>query len=1127
MSPPLAGEFELVGALGKGGMGEVWAARHRAEGWPAAVKVITDARARDPGFQAAFRNEARAMAGFDHPGIVQIFDLGTLADGSPYIAMERLEPGDLPTRVYEGGWAALRGGLQDILNALAHAHARGVVHLDLKPDNVLFDPARGSFKLTDFGVAHAMDQDLADLGDTRDERKLAVGTPAYMAPEQIRGAWRDHGPWTDLYALGCVAWELATGGSPFSRPSPLASMVAQLNDPPPPFAPIVDVPEGYEAWMRRLLAKPPGLRYRRSADALRDLLALGESVPLETSRDLRPTGIAEVFTPTLVDETPPPVTDSVSELRTLSFAPVDLDPQAPVPETWWTAADGQRAGHARPGLFGLRATPLVGREALRDSLWETLREVRADGRPRAVLLTGSSGIGKSRLAEWFGRRAHELGAATVLRAVHTPVGGPAHGLGPMLERHLVCAGLDRREVEERLAEALAGLGMEHEAPALADLVRPARSSDGPATVRLGSSGAQDLLLSRFVVALARRRTVLLWFDDVQWGGRALDFLTHLLEEPPETVGPVLVVGTVREEALVGRPMEAARVERLLEHPRVARHGLGPLSHDETRSLLHAMLDLTQELAAAIAQRAAGQPLFAVQILGDWVHRRLLVGSPEGFRLAAGAEGELSRMPEDLREVWATRVERLLRNRMAEDGHALEVAALLGGVVDEGEWRAACRAVAAEDPDALVDLLLLEGLAECDPEGPSRGWRFAHALLREWLEARAEQAGRARDHHRACAALLSDARGIDAARLAHHYLAADEPGAAIEPLEVAARAWVEAGEPEEAETALASLREALAAIGAQETDARWGEALVLESRVAEYRAELGRAVEVARAAEELAVRHGWGAVRGAIAFQLGVLASKQGEPAAARAALESAVAVASQEGDGVLLADALRQLGMTLLHHGQPETARTRLEEALSMAESLDDRVGAGRCEFGLAQLAKGLGDFPSAAAHNLRAQQHLEAAGARNVLGACHNQLGELARLQGDLGAATRHYADALRTWDAMASGNAVFAQVNLALVLVERGRYQRARAALTAVLRRFEAQHRWSLAGSVHAYLLPCEAAARSWDTFDRHLEAAERLLARTGFRDPDAARMAERAAGLCDGDRAARARAFAGNAG
>ncbi|MCO4772502.1 MAG: serine/threonine protein kinase, partial [Deltaproteobacteria bacterium] len=156
------GPFVLESILGRGGMAVVWRARHQEQGDPVAVKVLTSDGARNPLFFKTFRSEARGAAGLDHPGIVSVYDhglvddaadeasAGTLLSGSPYLVMEIAGPGTLTRHKGRLAWPELQGVLLGLLDALAHAHARGVVHRDIKPANVLVGDD-GTVKLTDFG----------------------------------------------------------------------------------------------------------------------------------------------------------------------------------------------------------------------------------------------------------------------------------------------------------------------------------------------------------------------------------------------------------------------------------------------------------------------------------------------------------------------------------------------------------------------------------------------------------------------------------------------------------------------------------------------------------------------------------------------------------------------------------------------------------------------------------------------------------------------------------------------------------------------------------------------------------------------------------------------------------------
>ena len=215
------GAFELRRCMGRGGTSEVWEAWHPASGAAVAVKLLCVGDMGTEGLAAALRSEARAVASLDHPHVV-VGRGGGERRGGPGRGAPARGPGG--GGGLAGGW---RGDRLDrplsfdetwrtvapLLSALAHAHARGLVHRDVKPSNVLYALREGRRVpvLADFGIAAQRSE-----RRPRDEG-FVVGTPGYMAPEQWTGAPREQGPWTDLYAMGCMIWRMLVGRAPFRR----------------------------------------------------------------------------------------------------------------------------------------------------------------------------------------------------------------------------------------------------------------------------------------------------------------------------------------------------------------------------------------------------------------------------------------------------------------------------------------------------------------------------------------------------------------------------------------------------------------------------------------------------------------------------------------------------------------------------------------------------------------------------------------------------------------------------------------------------------------------------------------------------------------------------------------------
>ena len=311
---------------------------------------MTGEQARQERFVDAFYREVRAVARMNHPSIVRVFDYGEIdqeiADlsdgqlypGSPYMIMELAESTLGHLSLSKIQWPHVHTILIHLLDGLAHAHARGLIHRDLKPDNVLFlsDDGDARLKLSDFGVAYAMDT----RRHLRAEDDIITGTPRYMAPEQITGELRDQGPWTDLYALGCLAYWLVGGQTPFVGDSIDELLRAHLTAPLPDLEPDIEVPEGFGEWTARLLARDPNDRFRRAADAAATLADICETEPLgtmdlsaqnhaEDSVDLTVVGDPEatrLVDATVDDERPEPDDTSTTE------GPIDAPPE--LPETW-------------------------------------------------------------------------------------------------------------------------------------------------------------------------------------------------------------------------------------------------------------------------------------------------------------------------------------------------------------------------------------------------------------------------------------------------------------------------------------------------------------------------------------------------------------------------------------------------------------------------------------------------------------------------------------------------------------------------------------------------------------------------------------------------------------------------
>lgn len=278
------GRYRILRLLGKGGMGRVYLAEQPDIGSRVAIKVLSDDVADSPEIVERLFREARTVNVIRHEQLVNIIDLDRMPNGRPFIVMEYIAGCSL-REVVNAGEAPLGGVIHvmiEILLALDAAHRAGVIHRDLKPDNVMLTPA-GRVKVLDFGIAKS-------LGDTRLRTRTgsSFGTPQYMAPEQVLGGAVDAR--SDVYAAGIMLFELATGQRPFEGASDFQLMEAQLRQPPPRARDLRGtIPEALEAAIATALHKAPAERFQ-SARAM--ATALHQAATALPESEWRPLGVA-------------------------------------------------------------------------------------------------------------------------------------------------------------------------------------------------------------------------------------------------------------------------------------------------------------------------------------------------------------------------------------------------------------------------------------------------------------------------------------------------------------------------------------------------------------------------------------------------------------------------------------------------------------------------------------------------------------------------------------------------------------------------------------------------------------------------------------------------------------------
>jgi serine/threonine protein kinase/tetratricopeptide (TPR) repeat protein len=1097
--PVRLGPFVLQDPIGRGGMGQVWRGWHHERNVPVAVKVL-DATGDD--IDRAFRNEVQAVARLDHPGIVWVYDVGQVDDaaarssrgrlsrGSPYIAMEFATRGTIRD-LGRLSWDGAREIVLALLDAMAHAHARGVIHRDLKPANVLVcgpEDLRPGLKLADFGIAHAIEAH----PQTAARSKTAIGTVQYMAPEQIRVEHQDTGPWTDIYSLGNVTWQMLKGEIPFSKYSGVALVRAQLDEPLPDLVG-VKVPDGFVEWLRQCVAKNPVDRFQCCADAARALMQLGGLDQRDKAAlfDRLPAVAVElgedgVTSPVALDGTLSQAIPLHTGLVSLSVAP-SRSPElrtgnlvARRGPAEWRRPDLPRASLQLLGaglaLYDVRQPPMVGRIDERDRLWAELNRVTETQKPQLVLLTGPTGVGKSRLSRWLVERAQELGAASVLTAKFFEDDSADGALRRMWTRHLRMAEVEPSERGRWLVKVLQRLGLPSPEQ-FAVLVGP-----GPNDRRRAQS-------EKMLRAMAADRPVIVTLDDVDASQDGLGFGLHLLRAAAPF--PVLVVACARTEMLAG----SAVGPQILELADTCPHlELGPLPPRDQAQLIEEVLGLSPALAAQVLDRTGGNPRFARKLIGDWVKRGVLLLGPTGFEVR---RGETLDLPASLKAEWVERIRRILHD-LPDKGHLhAERAAVLGLEVRSSEWKAAC-----DDPDGgwaaagrsrivpenerlrqeVTSRLSAARLVELLPDG----FRFVHGMLREVLVERARDAGRLAEHHQACANTLRHATDREAMseRIGRHLQEAGRNEEAIEPL-LQGVVWRRDRLGARAALGLVALAEdAIRALALPEHDPRWAEAWQLRAMLT---AELGDLPEAERVASRVLMGErntGWTASALDVRLTLARIRISQARFDLAEGLLHE---VESRAVDPV-------QLGLASAERALIAARRRRKQEAREFTDIAIRQLRRAASSRALAECWRVVGITAVILGNDRQADDALQRAlrlyqNRGNLVGQaeCLAGLGRTALSRRDLPRAEQCLTQAVHLYDVAGLGDLVRAKADLARLRLEQGRYDEARDLLLQVRQAVGRMGGVNRFEGVGALQLLAAAATREWDEFDHRLRQIE----------------------------------------
>ena len=1052
----LGDRYEVIRELGRGGMGVVYACYDRATGAKVALKRV-DRAGREPSGEGRvakagdtfwFHQEARALASLDHPAIVRGRDFGVLDDKSPYLVMDLIAGRSLWSLMELGPvpWPITWSIIDQVLAALAHAHARGVIHGDLKPQNILIETTTGGdigadprVHVLDFGLAFLLRDRHDPRLDGAQQAQVAIpyggGTPGFMAPEQIRRAVPHVGPPTDLYALGCILFQLLDGRPPFiamreganGQPEWDEDKILALHKRAPVPAP--DLPNGVPPLVAELVIRTLAKRPWRRFEFAGDLRNRWEHVRPTVSAEL--SDIEGEETVELPSQTSAPDT----RIDVLTIAGIN-------------AANAVATPRGAPELLGLRPTPIVGRTNERYELRRLVDLVcTSDGpRTRMAVLDGEAGVGKSRIAEWLCERVHETAKMVPLRARYRRINGPQDGLNGAVLAHYGLERVDRLLVEQALINVWEidkddDEGMTWVA-ATAEWLRPSsftttadespgskdskdrrarnRPQVGPTGKRftLDEPELRWLVIRRVLERIGKDRPILLWLDDCHHAPPAtFDALVRIVRDVPKL--RFMVVATTRQEALTADRAIERRIEgmrRSLAGPRIH---VGALESADTHALLRAALPLDDRALHEAQTRSKGNPLFALQLLHAWAASGGLELNGDHYRVK---DEVLARRATTTADLWDERIAALdpLHGAAAEAAAALGhefrgdvLRRLVGHIVGLGGFGV----VVAAALDALEKSHILVATGE-------DRFRFPHALLQEHLLYRLAARDDARIVFRAAGEALAHHPLAGTRRVVRHRVlnllrAGDGDAAAELLLDFVAEAWSRVRDATRTleDLALLDLRkldvvakrpgvEAVANVAPPAVSGFWA------AKHLRWRAEALRHAGRFEEAREAAIkaRKSFGTLgeerdEAHVLRLLGHIASEIGEPAEGRKTVARALALFDRLEDDRGRATCEVVIGEIDYLLGDHVSARDELHRGARRFKLIGDPLGRAQCLLllGLIELAEGV--LPRARDLLVEAHGEFDGIGYRLGLSQCDVALAHVDHRAGNFeGARNRAY---------------------------------------------------------------------------------------------------------------------------
>lgn len=1043
------GDVVLEKKLGQGGMASVWRGRHRDTGAVVAVKLIPP-QSRTV-LSRALESEVRAAASLEHAHVVPLLDFHRVPEGcslapkgSPAIVMAMADQGTL-LDVYQRGnvtGSFLKARLQELLSALGHAHARGVLHRDVKAANVLLHGPEQHAWLADFGVSWSLGR--------RSHRGRLVGTMVAMPPEQLERRWRDHGPSMDLYALGLMTWELVTGRPLFQQTTIDAAIEERRTAALPE---LMDRAALHE-WLMHLLAWSPRDRYPSAAHAQKVLADIPDhelSFGAQRAEGVRHTLGASLWTEmsragdeTWVDDDggqSPPSAMPIPSSQGINWA------RLTVPQDW-RGPPRVRSYGVGVGLFVHRRSRFFGREKERTQLWVDFAQVCAAERTRVAVIVGEEGIGRRRLGAWLKEQAHErVGAWTwTFRCAGN---GPQEMLRA-LARHLLVDDLPVDAIIERLRRQPGG---EHLKPLTLGFL--GRMLSAP-TEWQGGLRETAAVLSSLFLARASEGVGVLCFEDAHRSPLAMQLAQRLSDRAV----PLMLV-------LTGHSALHTDLGGISGMRLVALEALDELSH---RQLVTDLVRLEGAHMDQIAERTFGHPGFAVALVTSLVAAGQLLPGPLGCRLAVAGPLPLE---ERMASLWHSRINAALASRGDADWEATERLAVAGRSTQESEWQASC---APHTVDALADALIAAGLLR--REHGRLTWLVNP--VRMVLLQRAAQQGRMVTHHSAWAAVL--ATGMDDVRLGRHLVGAGRLEAGIPLLLAQADHLLRRGHLPVVWALLRDARSALDELDARPEDERRHLVMAQEARC--LRME-GREPEAVAKAEAVVNANASKEAVGIAHLLLGGCAQRRQDIVASRMHTQLALAALSGTDSPHKLAAQFDWVGQ-LVREGRKDEARTHIQALLETPLNLErTRIMIGVSPESLHAL-----DFGRREALLLRAIDTLRGAGELLSVAVALNDLGEAYRLEGRMAQALAAYCEGADILEALGRADAGILLLNVTLIHLHNSRWDAAEVNLKRALALLQSVgHQYGVLGArcLQVQLAIVRGGSPTWNALVKEIQSTQ----------------------------------------